>query len=305
MRMILMCLYMFFSLIFLKPLQMRAMYLKKHGREEECYRITDKWVPLWMGTILKITGIRVEVEGAEHFPPSPAIYVCNHQGMVDIPVLLTHLGKPRAMMSKAAIGKVPLLRGWMELFDCLFVVRNDPQSARACYEDAVRLVKRGRDLCIFPEGTRSKDGGIGAFKTGSFRIAGSTGAPIVPLYLSGTRALFEGNGHWVRPGVVKLKLFAPIETASLSREELKQLPLQVHAMMDASLREYAGLPPAQDPAAEAPVQAPTTAQATAETPAQTLPLAETVPPAPAEVTAPTENPTQAPAPAKEDDHEKV
>ncbi len=251
MRMILVCCYMVLSLIVLKPLQMRAMYLKKHGRADECYRITDKWVPLWMGTILKLAGIRVEVEGAEHFPNRPAIYVCNHQGMLDIPVLLTHMGRPRAMMAKDSIGKVPLLRGWMDLFDCLYVKRSDPQSARACYESAVRLVRSGRDICIFPEGTRSKDGGIGKFKTGSFRIAGATGAPIVPLYLNGTRALFEGNGHWVRAGKVQLKLFPVIETAALTREELQALPAQVHAMMDASLRESAGLPPAPQEAPDA------------------------------------------------------
>lgn len=251
MRMILVCLFMVFSLIFLKPLQMRAMYLKKHGRAEECYRITDKWVPRWMGAILRLAGIRVEVEGAEHFPEQASVYVCNHQGMLDIPVLLTHMGRPRAMMAKASIGKVPLLRGWTDLFDCLYVKRDDPQNARSCYENAVRLVRSGRDLCIFPEGTRSKDGGIGKFKTGSFRIAGVTGAPIVPLYLNGTRALFEGHHHWIRSGVVKLKIFPPIETASLSREELRELPAQIHAMMDASLRESAGLPPAE---AEAPLE---------------------------------------------------
>lgn len=252
MRMILVCLYIGLTLIFLKPLQMRAMYLKKHGREQECYRITDKWVPLWMGTVLKISGVKVEIEGAEHFPPSPAVYVCNHQSMLDIPVLLTFLGA-RAMMAKASMGKVPLLRGWMELFDCLFVKRDDPQSARACYEGGVRLVRSGRDLCIFPEGTRSKDGGIGEFKSGSFRIAGVTGAPIVPLYLQGTRELLEGRGGWVGAGTVKLKLFAPIETANLSREQLRALPAEVHAMMDASMRKLTGTTvPVDAQAPEAP-----------------------------------------------------
>lgn len=254
MRMIIVCLYVGLSVLFLKPFQLRAMYLKKHGREEECRRIVDHWVPLWMNRVLTLSGVKVTVEGAEHFPPSPAVYVCNHQSMLDIPVLLTHLGRPRAMMAKASIGRVPLLRGWMDLFDCLYVKRDDPQSARACYEDSIRMVRAGKDICIFPEGTRSKDGGIGAFKSGSFRIAGITGAPIVPLYISGTRRLLEGHGGWVHSGSVVLKLFAPIPTKGLSREELKALPDRVHAMMDASLRESEGLaaaPDAEKPAPEA------------------------------------------------------
>ncbi len=238
MRIIPVALYIILSLIVLTPLQLRTKYLKKHGRTAESYRITDKWVPLWMGSILKLAGVTVQVEGAEHFPPSPAIYVCNHQGLLDIPVLLTHMGGlPRAMMAKASIGKVPLLRGWMELFDCIFVQRDDPKSARASYEKSVRLVKSGRDLCIFPEGTRSKDGGIGEFKNGSFRLAGITGAPIVPMVLDGTRTLFEDHHGWLKPGVVRLRLLPPIETAALSRDQLKELPAQVHAMMDEAIRQ--------------------------------------------------------------------
>ncbi len=240
MRIIPVVLYIILSLIVLTPLQLRAKYLKSHGRAEECYRITDKWVPLWMGTILKLAGVKVEVEGGEHFPPSPAIYVCNHQGILDIPVLLTHMGGlPRAMMAKASIGKVPLLRGWMELFDCIFVQRDDPKSARVSYEKSVRLVKSGRDLCIFPEGTRSKDGGVGEFKNGSFRLAGITGAPIVPMVLDGTRTLFEDRRGLLQAGVVKLKLFPAIPTAGLSRDQLKELPAQVHAMMDEFMRSQA------------------------------------------------------------------
>ena len=158
MRMILACLYAGAALIVLIPLQLWTTILKKTGRAEACYRITDRWVPRWMGTILKIGGIRVEVEGLENLPDSPAVFVCNHQSMIDIPVLLTALGRPRALMAKAVLSKIPLLRGWMRLFDCIFVQRDDPKAARRSYEDGVRLVKNGRDLIIFPEGTRSKDG---------------------------------------------------------------------------------------------------------------------------------------------------
>ena len=236
MRMILVCLYVGLTLILLKPVQLLAMYYKKHGKEEKCYAITDKLVPWWMGTILWLAGVRVEVEGAENFPASPAIYICNHQGLLDIPVMLTHMGRPRAMMAKAVIGKVPLLRGWMDLFDCLFVERKDPESAHACFENAVALVQRGRDVCICPEGTRSKDGRLGKFKSGSFRIAEITGAPIVPLCLNGTRPLFEGNHNRVRPGVVHLRLFPVIDTTGLTADGVQELSDRVRDSMEAYLQ---------------------------------------------------------------------
>ncbi len=237
MRMILACLYAGAILILLIPLQLRASFLKKQGRAQACYRITDKWVPRWMGTILKIGGVRVEVEGLEHIPESPAVFVCNHQSMIDIPVLLTALGRPRALMAKAALGKIPLLRGWMKLFDCIFVHRSDPKSARTSYEEGVRLVKKGRDLYVFAEGTRSKDGEIAPFKAGSFRIASSVGAPIVPLLIDGSRYTLEDNGGWICSGRVTLRVFEPIATAELSREELKALPDRVHAQLTEALAD--------------------------------------------------------------------
>lgn len=237
MRMILACLYAGAVLIYLIPLQLRAIWLKKHGRAEECRRITDKWVPVWMGTILRIGGVKVEVSGLENLPEAPAVFVCNHQSMVDIPVLLTALGRPRALMAKAVLSKIPLLRGWMRLFDCIFVQRSDPKEARRSYEEGVRLVKAGSDLIVFPEGTRSKDGEIMEFKAGSFRIASTNGAPIVPLLIDGSRYTLEENGCWLCPGKVTLQVFAPIATAQMGREELKALPESIHIQLTAALKE--------------------------------------------------------------------
>jgi len=236
MHMILACIYAVFSLIILKPVQMVAMYYKKHGQEEKCYRITDYLVPRWMGTVLWLAGIKVDVEGEQNFPEGPAVFICNHQGLLDIPVMLTHMGKPRAMMSKDTIGKVPLLRGWMELFDCIFVDRKNHNSARKAYNDAVALLQKGRSVCLCPEGTRSKTGGIGPFKTGAFRMAAQVGVPIVPMYLNGTRDLMENNHGWIKSGRVHMKFFPVEPVPQLTEEQRAALPDKLHDMMDASLQ---------------------------------------------------------------------
>ena len=250
MRMILGCLYAAVLLILLFPLQLWALLMKKTGHAAICYRITDKWVPWWMGTILKIGGIRVEVTGTENIPEGNAVFVCNHQSMIDIPVLLTALGRPRALMAKAVLSKVPLLRGWMLLFDCIFVQRSDPKAARRAYENGVKLVKNGRDLIVFPEGTRSKDGEILEFKAGSFRIASTNGVPIVLLLIDGSRWTLEKNGGWLCPGRVTLRVFPAIDTTTLTREELKALPDVLHDQLAAMLAESR----AAQKAADSPAQ---------------------------------------------------
>ena len=91
---------------------------------------------------------------------------------------------------------------------------------------------------IFPEGTRYKgeEGGAGEFKAGAFRIAVKTGAPVVPVAVTGARALFETNGNRCRPGSVRIKIMSPIQTAGMSKAEQKQLPDAVRQSILAALK---------------------------------------------------------------------
>ena len=93
------------------------------------------------------------------------------------------------------------------------------------------------DLIVFPEGTRSKDGELLEFKAGSFRIASTNGVPLVPLLIDGSRYTLEENGGWICPGRVTVRVFEPISTAEMGREELKALPQQLHDRLAEALAE--------------------------------------------------------------------
>ena len=86
-------------------------------------------------------------------------------------------------------------------------------------------------------GTRYKgeEGGAGEFKAGAFRIAVKTGVPVVPVALTGARALFEGNGNLCHPGSVHIKVLPPIRTEGMSKAEQKQLPDAVRQAILAQL----------------------------------------------------------------------
>ena len=101
-------------------------------------------------------------------------------------------------------------------------------------KDALRA---GDSLIIFPEGTRYKgeEGGAGEFKAGAFRIAVKTGAPVVPVAISGARGLFEARGNRATPGTVYVRVLPPIQTAGMSRAEQKQLPDAVRQTILAEL----------------------------------------------------------------------
>ena len=120
---------------------------------------------------------------------------------------------------------------------CVFVQRDDLRASVRALNDATAIVESGKSFVIFPEGTRYKgeEGGAGEFKAGAFRIAVKTGAPVVPVAITGARALFENNGNLCHPGSVHIKVLPPIRTAGMSKAEQKQLPDAVRQAILAQL----------------------------------------------------------------------
>ena len=200
--------------------------------------LVNKNIPRWSRGILKVTGVSLVVEGLENIPKDTAcVFVGNHRSYYDIPLLLASLDKPHGVLAKEELEKIPLLNRWMKLLGCVFVQRDDVRASVRALNDATAIVESGRSFIIFPEGTRYKgeEGGAGEFKAGAFRIAVKTGAPVVPVAISGARGLFEAHGNRATPGTVYVRVLPPIRTAGMSRAEQKQLPDAVRQTILAEL----------------------------------------------------------------------
>ena len=201
-------------------------------------QLVDRHIPRWSRGILKVTGVTLTVEGLENIPKEgPCVFVGNHRSYYDIPLLLASLDKPHGILAKEELEKIPLLNRWMKLLGCVFVQRDDLRASVRALNDATAIVESGRSFVIFPEGTRYKgeEGGAGEFKAGAFRIAVKTGAPVVPVAISGARGLFEAHGNRATPGTVYVRVLPPIQTADMSRAEQKQLPDAVRQTILAEL----------------------------------------------------------------------
>ena len=202
-------------------------------------QIVNKHIPHWSRQILHITGVQLLVEGLDNIPKDTAcVFVGNHRSYYDIPLLLAGLDRPHGILAKEELEKIPLLTRWMKLLGCVFVQRDDVRASVRALNDATAIVEGGHSFVIFPEGTRYKgeEGGAGEFKAGAFRIAVKTGAPVVPVAVTGARALFEANGNRCRPGSVRIKIMSPIQTAGMSKAEQKQLPDAVRQSILAALK---------------------------------------------------------------------
>ncbi|MEG2500459.1 MAG: lysophospholipid acyltransferase family protein [Oscillospiraceae bacterium] len=225
MRTIIWFAYFWGYLVALCPYMFKAKKLKAMG-DSAYEELVNKTVSKWARRLLRLAGADITVTGMENIPRNTAVvFAINHQGYFDIPLLLSYLDKPHALVAKIEISKIPLIRTWMRLFDCIFIDRNNPRHSVAGLNEAIKLVQSGKSVGIFPEGTRAKGGPLGEFKAGVFRVASKTRAPIVPVVITGTNNLMESNNYWIHPAKVTLTILPPVPTQDLDKEEMKDLPV--------------------------------------------------------------------------------
>jgi 1-acyl-sn-glycerol-3-phosphate acyltransferase len=100
-------------------------------------------------------------------------------------------------------------------------------------------IERGHSLLVFPEGTRTLTGHLGALQPGVFRIVHQLGVPIVPVTVTGMYRVMRKGSYLIRPGYdVTVYCDAPIETKGLTRKDLPALMARVRGVMEARLDAY-------------------------------------------------------------------
>ena len=174
-------------------------------------------------------GFRVECIGRENLKKvrtNGCIIAPNHVSAIDpVFIVVTRWGRRMVVFAKKELFEINALLAWF--FRCCGAVCvRGTKDEMAAIEQTVEKCRNGETLLIFPEGTRYKgeEGGVGEFKNGAFRIAVKTGVPVVPVAVTGARALFENNGNRCHPGRVHICILPPIRTAGMSKAEQKQLP---------------------------------------------------------------------------------
>lgn len=130
--------------------------------------------------------------GREHIPKrGPALLVANHQSFLDpMFVALACTERQIHYMAKEELFRVPTSRHMMLGLGAFPVDRRGPTKATLAH--VLKLLREGRLVCLFAEGTRSKDGRLREFQAGFARLAKKTGAPVIPVALQGSRLLLEG-----------------------------------------------------------------------------------------------------------------
>ncbi len=164
-----------------------------------------------------VAGIRLHVEGLETIPKGKAcIFMANHVSNLDPPVLTSCIPGRTSVFYKASLGRIPLLGTAMRMAEFVPVNRGgNVSSAQESTSKAVEVLAKGIHITTFVEGTRSRDGRLLPFKKGPFYLAQQSGAPCIPVSISGTETMMHKGSNQVLPGVARVVFHSPIYPADV------------------------------------------------------------------------------------------
>jgi 1-acyl-sn-glycerol-3-phosphate acyltransferase len=174
------------------------------------------------------------------------VVVSNHESQAD-PFLVSHLPWEMKWLSKQSIFKVPFLGWCMYLVGDVAIRRGEKDSIGVAMGRMRRWLERDVPVMMFPEGTRSADGSLGAFKDGAFRLAIEAQADLLPVALRGTKKALPKHAWRFGRSTARVRCGAPISTEGMSLDDLPALKerareqiMELRDQLDAEL----GLDPA-------------------------------------------------------------
>ena len=194
-----------------------------------------------LSVINRIAGIRVHAEGYENIPPSVCIFASNHLSNIDPIAQFPSLPRRCSILAKKQVFRIPILNIALRLAKIVPVDREDREAALASVDLAVKYLKEGLSFCVYPEGTRSRDGRLKPFKKGTFVMAIQAGVPIVPVAFIGAQKLMRKGDWTIHPGEVTIRFCPPVDASAYSIDQRQDLLEAVYN------RIAAALPPDQQP----------------------------------------------------------
>jgi 1-acyl-sn-glycerol-3-phosphate acyltransferase len=186
---------------------------------------------------VKLARIRVQVEGREHIPTRPSIFMSNHVSNLDPPIMLPFLPFRTAFFIKRSLLKIPLVGYGMRLAGFIPVDRDGRlESARESVQFASKVLTSGVNISTFPEGTRSRDGRLLPFKKGPFYLAMESGAPIIPISIWGSEQMMTKGSLRIKPGTAHLTFHPAVYPQQFATRE--HLAAAVRAAIASALPQW-------------------------------------------------------------------
>ncbi len=193
----------------------------------------------WSAGILKllaICGIRVEVRGREHIPEGPALVAPKHQCMLDVFAQFSVL-PATAFVMKRELMWIPWF-GWSATRVRSIVIRREQQATalKKLVREARRRFAEGRQVVIFPEGTRTAPGAPGEYKPGIAALYREIDVPVHPV-ATNSGAHWPAHGFVRKPGIIVFEYLEPIPPGLKRAEFMRLLQERIETASEKLLAE--------------------------------------------------------------------
>ncbi len=194
-----------------------------------------KFEKFWAKTLLILTGPKIHVSGLENIKPGkPYIFVSNHQSLFDIPLMMGYIPRQIRMIHKKELLWAPFLGFTLLVMRFISIDRGHREKAIVSLQRAAEKIRKGINIVIFAEGTRSLDGEIAPFKKGAFLLAINSRVDIIPVTISGTINIMHKYGGLSNVGFrrqVHMIVSEPIPTSGLTPENRDDLKSRVETVI--------------------------------------------------------------------------
>jgi 1-acyl-sn-glycerol-3-phosphate acyltransferase len=185
---------------------------------------------IWARVILAGGFSSLHVVGLENLSGArPGLIVSNHHSVADIPILYRALPIPLHFVAKKELERMPLIGMFGRAVGMIYLDRSTHQRAAKGILDLEAALRRGEWTAVFPEGTRSMDGALGNFASGSFAAAIAAGVDVLPVAILGSNRMLRRGGFLVRPSKIRVLIGKPIPTTGLNPCDRSELAAKTHA----------------------------------------------------------------------------
>jgi 1-acyl-sn-glycerol-3-phosphate acyltransferase len=196
-------------------------------------RILHGFARFWSQLIMKIVCSPTTVTGLEKIDTSkPHVYAVNHASALDIPVLYVYLPFQFRIAFKKELLSYPIVGWHLKRSGQICVDQQNPAASIGSIRSALKGLKSGMPLVIFPEGGRTRDGHVKPFLPGAFFLAIKAQVDIVPVALVGTYELLPMDTYHIKCRPLEMRVGQPISTAGYTLRNMEELSDRVHAAVE-------------------------------------------------------------------------
>ncbi len=161
-------------------------------------------------SLVVLTGIDLRVSGAVSPGGPPAIIVANHSSFVDALALALVLPTSAVFVTSSDMEHQRFIGGFLRRLGCVFVHRGSAGRSEEDVQTKVDVIRAGHHVVVFPEGSITPVPGVRPFHLGAFAVARDTGCPVIPIGISGTRAIVPPGTRRPHRGVAWVSVGTPI-----------------------------------------------------------------------------------------------